>query len=59
MAWSALAKYADEAHTLRSPLFLNAQGEAASNVDLAAWDADLALLQKTRDMQQKQILVTE
>jgi hypothetical protein len=36
--------HCDEAHTLRSPLFLNAQGEAASNVDLAAWDADLELI---------------
>jgi hypothetical protein len=41
MTWAGLAKYGDEAHTLRSPLFLNAQGEAASKVDLAAWDADL------------------
>lgn len=44
MTWAGLAQYADEAHTLRSPLFLNAKGVSASQVDLAQWDADLALL---------------
>lgn len=44
MAWDCLASWADEAHTLRSPLFLNAQGEAASRIDLKAWDADLSLI---------------
>ena len=48
MTWAALAKYCDEAHTLRSPLFLDANGEAASKVDLAAWTSDIALLQPTR-----------
>jgi len=44
MTWDAFVHYCDEAHTLRSPLFLNVKGQAASNVDLEAWDAELALL---------------
>lgn len=41
MAWNCLS-WCDEAHALRSPLFLNAHGVSASQVDLATWDADLA-----------------
>ena len=44
MSWDCLAAWCDEAHTLRSPLFLDAHGVSASQVDLAAWDADLAAL---------------
>ena len=44
MAWDCLAAWCDEAHTLRSPLFLNAYGVSASSIKLDNWDADLALL---------------
>ena len=44
MTWAGFQRYCDECHTLRSPLFLNVHGEAAANVDLAAWDSDLLIL---------------
>jgi len=48
--------HCDEAHTLRSPLFLDAQGEAASQIDLEAWDTDLAILQNTRPYKTSQFI---
>ena len=44
MSWDCLAAWCDECHTLRSPLFLDSQGKPACDIDLEAWDADLALL---------------
>lgn len=44
ITWAGFAAYCDEAHTLRSPLFLDAHGLSASQVDLETWDADLLLL---------------
>lgn len=44
ITWAALAQYCDEAHTLRSPLFLDAQGTSASQIDLEQWNADLTLI---------------
>ncbi|HEV2521076.1 MAG TPA: hypothetical protein VGT24_01735 [Candidatus Acidoferrales bacterium] len=44
ITWAGLTAYCDEAHVLRSPLFLNSQGLSASNVNFPLWDADLLLI---------------